>query len=189
MRKLIAFAHISLDGYVCGINGELDWIKIDDSIFGFVEKWLAERSDTALYGRTTYELMESYWPTAADQPGASEHDKNHAVWYKKANKIVLSGTIDKSDSENLTIIRDNTADSINVIKRNAGKDIVIFGSPGATHSLMQEKLVDGYWLFINPVILGKGKKLFSDDIKDTTNLKLITTNVFSSGVICCYYEK
>src|SRR5215210_7427016 len=101
MRKIIAFAHISLDGFVCGINGELDWIKIDDSMFGFVEKWLAERSDTALYGRTTYEMMESYWPTAAEQPGASEHDKNHAVWYKKANKIVLSSTLNKSDSEKL----------------------------------------------------------------------------------------
>jgi dihydrofolate reductase len=74
MRKLISFAHISLDGFVCRENGDLSWIKIDESTFGFIGKWLSERSDTALYGKNTYTLMESYWPTAAEKPGATEHD-------------------------------------------------------------------------------------------------------------------
>jgi dihydrofolate reductase len=188
MRKLISFAHISLDGFVSGTEGEMDWIKIDDGMFAFVEKWLSDRSDTALYGRTTYEMMEGYWPTAAEQPDASEHDKQHAAWYKAANKIVLSTTLDKTDDK-LTIIRNDLVNEITDQKKKPGKDIVIFGSPGATRSLAKEDLIDAYWLFINPILLGQGKQLYNNERKLNTTMKLMDTKQFPSGVISCYYEK
>src|SRR6478736_5590471 len=179
MRELISFMHISLDGFVAGPNGEMDWIKVDQEIFDHVGKRVSE-GDTALYGRVTYEMMEGYWPTAADQPGASKHDIEHSAWYKKIHKIVLSKTM-KGDKSNTTIIGNNLADRINEIKNQTGPDIAVFGSPTATHSLIQLNLIDGYWLFVNPIILGKGIPLFVD-IKDKIKLKLLTTRQFTCGV-------
>ena len=163
--------HISLDGFVAGPNGEMNWIKVDEEIFDHVGKRIGE-SDTALYGRVTYQMMENYWPTAGDGPDASKHDIEHSKWYKKAHKIVLSKTMEGADLPNTTIISDNLSDSINEIKQQAGNEILLFGSPAATHALIQLNLIDGYWLFVNPIILGRGIPLFAD-IKDKIKLKLI----------------
>ncbi len=185
MRKIISFMHISLDGFVAGLSGEMDWINVDEEIFDFVGKRINE-CDTALYGRVTYQMMENYWPTAGNKPSASRHDIEHSKWYNKVNKIVLSKTMnpDRSHDEGLTntiIISDNISDRINEIKQQAGKEILLFGSPTATHSLIQVNLIDGYWLFVNPIILGRGIPLFTD-IKDKIKLKLLTTRQFTAGV-------
>ena len=174
--------HISLDGFVAGPNGELNWAKVDEEIFDHVGKRISE-GDTALYGRVTYQLMESYWPTAADKPTASKHDIEHSKWYSKAHKVVLSKTMnpDSYRETNTTIISDNLSDRINEIKQSGDKDILLFGSPTATHSLIQLKLIDGYWLFVNPIILGQGIPLFAD-FKDKIKLKLLTTRQFTCGV-------
>jgi len=181
MRKIISFMHMSLDGFVAGPNGEMNWIKVDEEIFDHVAIWISE-TDTALYGRATYEMMENYWPTAGDNPGASKHDIEHSKWYKKAHKVVLSKTLKVAGLSNTTIISDNIADRINEIKQKEGKEILLFGSPTATHTLIQQGLIDGYWLFVNPVILGQGIPLFTD-IKDKIKLKLLATRQFTSGVI------
>lgn len=172
--------HISLDGFVAGPNGEMNWIKVDQEIFDHVGKRISE-GDTALYGRITYQMMESYWPTAADKPGASKHDIEHSKWYSNVHKVVLSKTMKDEALTNTTIISDNISDRINEIKKGTGEDILLFGSPAATHSLIQENLIDGYWLFVNPIILGQGIPLF-ENIKDKIKLKLLTTRQFTSGV-------
>jgi len=172
--------HISLDGFVAGLKGEMDWIKVDEEIFDHVGKRISE-TDTALYGRVTYQMMENYWPKAGDKTGASKHDIEHSKWYNKAHKIVLSKTMKGEGLTNTTIISDNLPDRINKIKQQPGKEILLFGSPRATHSLIQQNLIDGYWLFVNPIILGQGIPLFTG-IKDKIKLKLLTTRQFTSGV-------
>ncbi len=179
--------HISLDGFVAGLNGEMDWIKVDEEIFDHVGKRIGE-GDTALYGRVTYQMMKAYWPTAADKPTATRHDIEHSKWYKKVHKVVLSKTMKDVHLRNTTIISDNLSDRINEIKQSrpalggsGSEDILLFGSPAATHSLIQLNLIDGYWLFVNPIILGQGIPLFVD-IKDKIKLKLLTTRQFTSGV-------
>src|SRR4030095_15739704 len=176
MRKIISFMHISLDGFVAGPNGEMNWIKVDGEIFDDVGKRISE-GDTALYGRVTYQLMESYWPTAGDKPNASRHDIEHSKWYSKVHKVVLSKTMEEAGLINTTIISDNLSDRINDLKQQAGPDILLFGSPTATHSLIQLNLIDGYWLFVNPIILGRGIPLFTD-IKEQIKLNLVTTRPF-----------
>lgn len=181
MRKIISFMHISLDGFVSGPNGEMNWIKADQEIFEYVGKRISE-GDTSLYGRVTFQMMESYWPTAADKPTATKHDIEHSKWYSKVHKVVLSKSMANETLANTTIISDNLADKINEIKQQAGNDILLFGSPTATHSLIQQNLIDGFWLFVNPIILGQGVPLFVD-IKDKIKLKLLpTTRQFSCGV-------
>lgn len=180
MRKIISFMHMSLDGFVAGPNGEMDWIKVDDEIFNYVGERISE-GDTALYGRVTYEMMESYWPTAGDKPTATKHDIEHSKWYSKVHKVVLSKTMKDTGLTTTTIISDNLSARINEIKQQAGEDILLFGSPTATHSLMEQNLIDGYWLFVNPIILGQGIPLFAN-VKDKIQLKLLTTRRFTSGV-------
>jgi len=181
MRKIISFMHISLDGFVAGPNGEMNWIKVDEELFDHIGKRISE-TDAALYGRVTYEMMQNYWPTAGDEPDASKHDIEHSKWYNNAHKIVLSKTMKGKELDNTTIISDNIADRINEIKQQAGSEILLFGSPTATHSLIQQGLIDGYWLFVNPIILGQGIPLFTD-IKDKIKLKLLPgTRQFTSGV-------
>jgi dihydrofolate reductase len=183
MRKIISFMHISLDGFVAGLNGEMDWIKVDEEIFDYVGKRISE-GDTALYGRVTYQMMENYWPAAGDKPTATRHDIEHSAWYNKVHKVVLSKTMKEAGLTNTQIICDNLSDRIDELKqsRNGGsQDILLFGSPTATHSLIQLNLIDGYWLFVNPIILGRGIPLFTD-IKDKIKLKLLTTRQFTCGV-------
>lgn len=180
MRKIISFMHMSLDGFVAGSKGEMDWIKVDEEIFDHVGKRIGE-TRAALYGRVTYQMMESYWPAAGEEPDASKHDIEHSKWYNKVHKIVLSKTMKEADLTNTTIISDNLSQRINEIKQQEGSEILLFGSPTATHALIEQNLIDGYWLFINPIILGRGIPLFVG-IKDKIKLKLLTTRQFTCGV-------
>ncbi|MCW3071253.1 MAG: dihydrofolate reductase [Bacteroidetes bacterium] len=186
MRNLIFFMHTSLDGFVAGPKGEMNWINVDEEIFDFVGA-MTDRADTALYGRVTYEMMQSYWPTAGEQPNASKHDKEHSAWYNKVSKIVLSKTISEKGLDNTTVISDQLKDNINKIKKQEGKNILIFGSPAASNSLLSLGLIDEFWLFVNPILLGQGKPLFKD-INENIKLKLIETKTFSCGVIALHYE-
>src|SRR5687768_5921276 len=187
MKKLVLFMHTSLDGFVAGPQGELDWINVNEEIFDFAENKI-NQTDTALYGRKTFEMMEGYWPTAADQPNATRHDINHSKWYKKVAKIVLSRTMKNKTLPNTTIVNDNLAEVINSIKNESGSDIIIFGSPSASHSLMEENLIDEFWLFVNPILLGEGIPMF-DGNYPRQKLTLMDSHVFSSGVICLHYTK
>ena len=189
MRKIVSFVHLSLDGFVASTakgSAGLGWISRSADLFEYVEKRI-QQTDTALYGRTTFEMMESYWPTAADEPDASPHDHEHSRWYKSARKVVLSKTLLEKNHANTKIISSNLNDAINDLKQSSGSEILIFGSPSATHALMAENLIDGYWLFVNPILLGQGFPLFKN-IHDQTALTLVNTNIFPSGVVCLQYD-
>jgi dihydrofolate reductase len=186
MKKLILFLHLSLDGFAAGPNGEMDWIIVNDEIFDYVGTLTAE-ADTGLYGRKTFEMMENYWPTAADQPNASKHDIEHAQWYSKVDKIVISKTLAQKDQGNTKVISTNIPDEIRKIKQGNGKNIIVFGSPSTAQLLIQHNLADEYWLFINPVALGKGIALFNG-IEDRIKLRLLTAKIFSSGVTAHHYS-
>jgi dihydrofolate reductase len=187
MGNLTLFMHISLDGFAASLNGQLDWVHVDDEIFDDGAKRIYA-TDFALYGRKTYQLMESYWPTAADQPDATKHDIEHSKWYKRVKKVVLSRTMKEENLINTHIISDNLVVEINKLKQSTEKEILLFGSPTAGHSLMAANLIDDYWFYVNPVLLGNGIPVFKD-LKTKTLLSLVTSKVFSSGVVCLHYKK
>jgi dihydrofolate reductase len=180
MRPIISFMHISLDGFVAGPAGEMNWITINEAIFEHVGRRIG-LCDMALYGRTTYQMMEGYWPTAADKPNASEHDRRHSAWYKTVNKVVLSTTLTQPERTGVRVIASNLVEQLTDIKRQAGSEILLFGSPRATHALIQAGLIDGYWLFVNPVVLGKGIPLFGH-VPERQKLKRTSMHAFESGV-------
>lgn len=187
MRKLVLFMHTSLDVFVAGPKGEMDWIIVGDEMFDHAAQQTAQ-ADTALYGRITYQMMEGYWPTAGDKPHASKHDKEHSAWYNKVEKVIVSRTMQGENLPDTKIISENISDQIISLKKETGKNILMFGSPAVAHTLMSENLIDDYWLFVNPILLGAGIPLFKE-IKERTKLKFVASDIFSSGVVCLHYEK
>jgi dihydrofolate reductase len=187
MGRLVLFMHVSLDGFVAGPGGEMDWIKVDEEMFDFAANRTNE-ADTALYGRVTYEMMEAYWPTAGNEPDASRHDKVHSSWYNRVTKAVISRSMKGQELPRTLIISEHLEDNINKLKKENAKDILMFGSPGAAHSLMELDIIDDYWLFINPILLGNGIPLFKG-INEIQKLDLKATNQFSSGVVCMHHQR
>jgi dihydrofolate reductase len=187
MRKIVLFMHTTIDGFAGGPNGEMDWIHVNDEIFEYAGKE-TDKADAALYGRVTYQMMDEYWPAAADQPDATKHDVRHSNWYKSVTKIVLSRSLKDNNSKDTIIISDNIGGKINELKQRSGKNILIFGSPTAVQLLLGENLIDEIWLFVNPVVIGKGLSFF-DGVKNNLKLNLVSGKALASGVVCLHYEK
>ncbi len=186
MGKLIISEHISINGFVGGPNGEMNWINVNDELFDYVGA-ITSNAGTALYGRKTFEMMDSYWPTAGSEPGASKHDKEHSDWYNKVGKIVLSNSMLGKDKDKMHFINENMLDTIRNAKQKS--NIVLFGSPSAVHTLFAHNLVDEIYLFVNPVLLGDGIPLFRG-INEIQKWKLEESKNFSSSnVIVLRYSK
>jgi len=185
MRKIVSSIIMSLDNFAANTAGDLSMFKVDEEFFDMSAS-LCDAADAALYGKGTYYIMQSYWPTAGDKPTASAHDKQHSQWYNHVNKYVLSKTLKSEEAPNTTIIRGNVAEELKKLKQQEGKNIQIFGSPGVVRSLTQEGLIDEYWIFIYPVIIGNGIPLFKD-IKQQINLTLVSCKILKSGAVALHY--
>jgi dihydrofolate reductase len=186
MRKVILLMHMSLDGFVAGPNGELEWIRAEGEIFEYAIE-LTKSVDTAIFGRVTYQGMESYWPTVPANPESTALDLQHAHWIENACKLVFSKSLEKVEWNNSRLIRDNITEEMAKLKQQPGKNMMIFGSPSIAQTFMQLGLIDEYRLNLNPIILGSGIPLFKDSM-DTINLKLVETKTFSSGVLGLNYQ-
>lgn len=133
--------HVSLDGFVAGKNGELDGFPIGDENLAFVNT-LTRDADAAVFGRISYELLNAHWPTAGDNPAATEAEKEYSNWYNKAEKIVVSRTL-QDNLSHTKIISENLAGEISKLKEKPGKNMLMFGSPSLAAEWIQEGLV-GY---------------------------------------------
>jgi dihydrofolate reductase len=186
MRKVILLMHVSLDGFVAGPNGEMDWINMDEELWGPVTK-LTDEADAALFGRVTYQMMENYWPTAAKNPGATKHDIDHSNWVNNVHKIVFSKTLQTTTWNNSRIVSGKIAKEINELKQQQGKNLLMIGSVGMAQTFMQLGLIDEYFINVNPVVLGSGRSLFKD-IMGKFKLTLIEAKQFKSGVVGLHYK-
>ena len=173
---------VSLDGYYEGSNGDISWHNVDAEFNEFAVQQTSEVG-TLLFGRKTYELMSSYWPTEA----AKSDDLVVASLMNSLPKIVFSTTLEQASWENAKLVRDNIAEEISKLKNQPGKDIAIFGSSELTVALTQMGLVDEYRIMVNPVVLGEGKSLFKG-LGDKLSLKLLKTRTFDSGNVLLYYR-
>ncbi|MDB5264858.1 MAG: dihydrofolate reductase [Parcubacteria group bacterium] len=185
MRNLVLFLHLSFDGFSAAEDGGLDWITYDESLEKYAEK-LVGTVGSPVYGRVTYEMMKSYWPTLLNDPSASKHDKEHAAWIENVEKIVVSTTLPDQDWNNTRVIRENVVEEISKLKQEEGKDLVIFGSITLATSLMEHNLIDEFQFTVSPVILGKGKS-FIRSIEEKIPLKLLSSETLDSGVLCLHY--
>jgi len=180
MRKVIAVMNMSLDGF-CDHTAMI----ADDEIHQHYTD-LLRNAGTLLYGRITYQLMESYWPTVVKNPTGNKAMDDFAVTIDDASKIVYSRTLKNVDWKNTELKKEIVREDILELKQQAGKNIFA-GSPSLIVALTQLDLVDEYQLAIQPTILGAGLPLFKN-IRNRVNLKLLKTKPFGCGAVLHYYE-
>lgn len=186
MRKIIFLIHVSLDGFTAGSNGEMDWIVYNDEIEKYSHD-LHDTTDTAIYGRVTYDMMRGYWPTVLTNPESQPSELAHARWLDEATKIVVSNTMTSVDWKHTILLHSDFANEIRKMKQQPGKDMWLLGSPTLAQAFMQHGLIDEYRLNVNPVVLGNGKPLFGCLGKQIP-LKLIEAKNFKGGVTGLRYE-
>jgi dihydrofolate reductase len=185
MRKVIFLMHISLDGLVAGPNGEMDWIKYNEDVA--VDAYsLHSTTDTAIYGRVTYEMMAAYWPNMLTDPNSDPANRPHAVWLQTATKVVATRSPLNIEWEGTVVIGADIVTDMATLKEQPGKDMWLLGSPMLAQTFMRFDLIDEYRLNVNPVILGRGKPLFSD-MEMPRHLSLVETKSFKHGVIGLRY--
>ena len=186
MRKLAVFNHVSLDGYFVDQNGSMTWAKGGPSQDKEWNNFVAENaggSGPLLFGRVTYELMVSYWPT----PVAKERDSMIAERMNALPKVVFSRTLNQAAWSNTRLVKNDLAGEIRKMKKEPGEGMVILGSGTITSQLAQEGLIDEYQIVVNPVILGKGRTLF-EGVKANIALKLTKSRAFANGNVYLCYE-
>jgi len=181
MRKVLFQMLISLDGYFEGPDSEIDWHNVDSEFNDYAVDNL-NNADMLLFGRVTYELMAGYWPTEL----ATTDDPVVAGKMNSLPKVVFSKTLSSAEWNNTTLVKENYEEEVLKLKQQPGRNLVIFGSSDLAVTFMEHDLIDEFQIFVNPVILGKGKPLFNG-IKHRYKLKLLSTRTFGSGnVLLCY---
>lgn len=192
MRKIISMMHVSLDGFVCDLDAPppgLAWVDYTPELEAYAHA-MHDITDTAIHGRTTYRLMEGYWPTVLDDPAPDAAALRHARWLQKSLKVVVSRTLTPQDVtwENSLLIRDNLTEEFTKLKQMPGKHMVIFGSPGLVKSLTQLDLIDEYRINVNPTILGGGMPLFGA-LGHRVKLRLVENRTIGGSVAALRYER
>jgi dihydrofolate reductase len=181
MRKLFAFNMMTLDGFFEGPNGDIDWHNAANEEFNEFAIEQMSSMDTLVFGRKTYQMMASYWPT---EP-AIQSDPIVADLMNRLSKVVFSRTLESVGWNNTRLVRDNAAQAIRSLKMLPGKDLAIFGSANLISSIMNE--IDEHRVMVNPILLGNGQPLFKNS-NEKVNLKLVNTRTFHSGNVLLTYQ-
>jgi dihydrofolate reductase len=185
MRKVTYGMSVSLDGYIEAPEGDLSWSFPDEELHQHFNDREA-MIDTYLYGRRLYENMAAFWPTADENPSAPQVEIEYARIWKSKPKIVFSKTLDHV-GWNSRLVRGNIAEEVNQLKAQPDKDMSV-GGAGLASSFMQLDLIDEYWLYVHPVILGGGKPMFGP-LDEEIDLQLVETRTFGSGVMLLRYRR
>jgi dihydrofolate reductase len=184
MRKLKLQMQMTIDGFVAGPNGELDWMEWNwsDDIKKYVNH-LHDTVDTILLGRKMTDGFVKHWQSV--KPGTEEY--SFAKKMVDYPKVVFTKTVDNHNWINTTLAKGDISDEVNRLKEQKGKNIIVYGGAGFVSSLVKENLIDEYYLFINPTAIGKGMEIFKNLI-DKMNLKLIDSSAFECGISLLHYE-
>jgi dihydrofolate reductase len=197
MRRIVAFDRVSADGYFAAPDGNLDWVVPDDE----VDKSGAEGipgTDTILFGRRTYEQFEGFWPhalddspTAPDPHAAGRRSpaiRAMAIWINEATKVVFSRTRKDVTWKNSRLRHEIDPREIEAIKRQPGKNMIIFGSGSLVSQLTQHGLIDEYQFVINPILLGSGRPLLAG-VTNSLKLELLEAKPYRSGNVVLRYAR
>lgn len=182
MRKVIMSNLMTLDSFMAGPNGEIDWFVVDKEFDAYARE-LFDGVDTLLFGRVTWELMAGFWPT----PAADTEDPFITERMNSLAKVVFSTTLETAEWANTRLVRGNPVEEVPQLKRQAGGDMMIFGSGTLVSALAPPGLIDEYRIVVNPVVLGSGKPLFRD-IEKKIDLKLLKTRTLACGDVILYYR-
>jgi dihydrofolate reductase len=184
MPILSSFIQLSLDGYYAGPNGDLAWAHKDpsDAEWNAFVEGNAKGGGTLVFGRITYEMMASYWPT----PLATQHNPVVAERMNAMPKLVFSLTLDEASWANTTLVKNDVAVEMRKLKATASSDMTILGSGSIVARLLEHQLIDELQIVICPLVLGAGKRLF-EGVNDRLDLELANTRAFANGSVLLSY--
>jgi len=183
MGRLSAFVFSTLNGYLEAASGDISWHRHGKEENTYAMEGLRS-GNILLFGRVTYQMMASYWPTTT----AARNDPIVAVGMNAAEKIVFSRTLTSADWNNTKVVRGPLGDTVRELKRTSRKDMTLLGSGSILTQLADEDLVDEYQVMVDPVAIGSGTALFQG-LKRTLELKLAATRSFRSGIVLISYER
>jgi dihydrofolate reductase len=183
MRKLIYSMGVSLDGYIAGPHGDIDWSAPDEELHRFHNQQTREIG-AHLCGRKLYEVM-AYWETADQNPSSSEYELEFARIWKGLPKIVFSKTLEKVEGRS-RLVRGGAVEAVAGLKEEPGKDLAV-GGAGLASTFIKLGLIDEYRLFVSPVVLGGGTPYFPA-VDERINLELVETRTFGSRVVYLRYQ-
>jgi dihydrofolate reductase len=182
MGKLTVFNFVTLDGYFKGLNEDISWHRHDVEENEYAAGML-HSGDTLLFGRVTYDLMASYWPT----PAAIQNDPVVAERMNAAEKIVFSRTLEKVEWNNTRLVKEAVGEELTSMKQMPGKNMTLLGSGSILTQFAQQGLIDEFQIMLDPVALGVGTPIFKG-IQHRQHLKLVTTRAFKNGVVLLCYQ-
>lgn len=189
MRKVVLYLTLSLDGFLAGPNGELDWgVALEDE--KAIDTGLIDQVDIALIGHGVYKDMAEHWIAAAKNPATPKLEAEFAEKYNAIPKLVFSTMEEELEwNARQVLVKDNKdiAKAVAELKEQPGKDMVLYGGVRIAQTFVQLGLIDEYQLVVHPVILGSGRPLFKD-VNDRVNLKLVSTKHDASGVVLLCYQ-
>ena len=186
MRKLKLQVQMSVDGFISGLNGEMEWLASNwsDDIQNYVDE-ITKPVDTILLGKNLATGFIPHWAAVAKD---SENPEQEAgIKYSETPKIVFSKTLTKSEWENTTVENGDFIKRIHELKNQAGNDIIVYGGGQFVSSLIREKLIDELHLFINPAIIGKGMPIFNE-VNSMQQLEIMKTIQFECGIVLLKYQ-
>jgi len=184
MPKLTVFNSVTLDGYFTGENGDLSWAHTRSQDPEWIEftSQNAKGGGRLVFGRKTYDMMVSYWPTEQ----AKQQMPEVAAGMNSMAKVVFSKKMDRAEWNNARVVKDDPATEIRKLKQGSGEDMVVLGSGSIVSQLTQAGLVDEYQFIVVPVVLGKGRTMF-EGVREPLSLKPTHTRSFKNGnVLMCY---
>ena len=179
MRKLKLQVQMSVDGYIAGLNGEMDFLvrNWDDELKKYVSE-ITEPVDCIVLGRILAQGFIPYWASNPQEEGADK--------FNSTKKVVFSKTLDKSEWDNTVLAKGDLVDEITKLKKQDGKDIIAYGGATFVSVLIKQKLIDEFHLFINPTAIGTGMTIFKE-LDSKQDLKLVKSTSFDCGIIVLDY--
>lgn len=187
MKRLKLQVQITIDGFVSGPNGELDWMtwNWDDKLKNFVTR-LSDPIDTILMGKNMTDGFINHWKKVKEDKDNPEYWAG--VKFTDTPKVVFTKTLLEPRWDNVTLAKGELKEEVNRLKSQSGTYLMVYGGAGFVSSLIKENLIDDYYLFVNPVAIGKGKSIFGD-IKNNFSLHLVDSFKFDCGIIINHYVK
>jgi dihydrofolate reductase len=187
MRKLKLQVQISIDGFICGPNGEMDWMvwDWDDGLKKYVEE-ITEPVDCIVLGRNLAQGFIPHWAAVAANPDAPEVAAGKK--YSSTNKVVFTKTLGNSEWSNTVLAKGDIVDEINKLKMQDGRDIIVYGGAAFVSALIKHELIDEFHLFINPTAVGKGMPIFKA-LERNQRMVLESSTAFLCGIVVNRYRK
>jgi dihydrofolate reductase len=182
MRKLKLQMQITVDGFMAGPEGQLDWMTfdMDPQLLAFINE-LTDTSSTILLGRNMSPGFIQYW----ENVGPESPEYSFAQKMVETEKVVFTRTLHRMDGKNLRIYHGDAAEGIEALQRQPGKDIVVYGGATFVASLIESDLIDELNLFVNPIAIGTGMRVFNDRVP----LSLVASKAYPCGIVVSTYRR